>query len=323
MENKISTYLKVFIPAFNVYPFEKAMEWAEKYYASIKNFKRRWQRAVPDEKSFRKKVAKPLIKVTEEMISPEFRSRSGLAPENIISRLKYELRRDITARKYLEGIKRAYRTVKGVPAKKVKDILNLGAMNYWQDMTFGGWRFTGPLHGQGRGPFALTEQWLTGNPKSGHFLRKQDEVLLGKPTLISTPKKQGQFREKLHNQLMRSMSFIIDSRYDYQAINEENDKVNQLVNKYISKGFVPFNNAGESHLDFVLRPESIIPDDSPEVKQIMYDAYVYFLGKEMADYLKARWIITPRAVKPDPAEYLKSGKKAHFDMFLDIQVAQK
>ena len=47
------------------------------------------------------------------------------------------------------------------------------------------------------------------------------------------------------------------------------------------------------------------------------------MGKEMADYLKARWIITPRVTRPDPAEYLKSKKKAHFDMFLDIRVSIK
>ena len=76
-------------------------------------------------------------------------------------------------------------------------------------------------------------------------------------------------------------------------------------------------------MDFVIIPASIEPDDSPLIKEIHYRAYAYFIGKEKADYLKARWTITPRAVKPDPAEYLKSGKKAHFDIFLDIKVSIK
>lgn len=279
---------------------------------------------MPDEKTFRKKVARPVIRVTEEMINPEFVNRSGLHVDDIISKMKYELRRDITARKYIERIKRAYSTVKGVPAKRVKDALDIGEVRYCLDMTFGGWRFTGPLDGKGRGPFALAESWLSNSPKAPGLLRKQDEVVLGGPVLIATPKNTPRLKEKLHNQLMRSGSFIVEAHYDSAVITEENDKINGLVNKFISKKFVPFGSSGASHLDFVLHPESVIPADSPAIRQIHYNAYAFFQGRQTADDLRKRCIETHRVAPVNPQDYIGwRTEKAYFDMHLDIQVTAK
>ena len=323
MENKVICALKVFLPGYNEFPVKKAKYWAEKYYGAAKSTGKSLLKAIPDVATFRKKLGQPVIRLIDEYISPDFVTQSGLDKQAIMNKLVKRFRDRKTAQKYFDNVKRTYRTVKGIPAKRIKDSLSFSAAEYALKMTFGAWRFLGPIQHRGRGAFALAEAYLCGKPRPS-LIRPQDKMIFNHPVCLTTPARVNGFRMKLHNQLMHSAANIIDRQYATRAIGDENDAINRLVNKFALEEFVPFAPGGLSHIDFVIHPDSIMPDDSPEIADIRYRIYKYFLGQEMADHLIAPWYTTRWVTKGRSGEYLGNPDKlCYVDMHLDIQVAKK
>jgi len=303
MEGKILFHLKAFIPGFKPIPqIEEAENWGESYYDNIK---KTTDALLNDPEAFGKKMAKPILDTARRMLSDDFVSKKGLTKEQIITALQKKLNDPATAEKYRQGIKQM--------AQKVKDDLPQMKERRARGMTFSA---------KGEDAIKLVENWLTGNPKSKRLLSKHDEVLSGEPMLICQPAKQGKFKSKLHNQLMRSVKNISDLGYDPKFRKRENDKINRLVNNYLRKDIIPFSTGGTSHIDFVVIPESVTPADSREVKEIQYKIYSSFMGEVKAQKLRAESEEKDYPTPPDPDDYLgKPGKKAYFDMYLDISVA--
>ncbi|MEK7310313.1 MAG: hypothetical protein AAB038_05800 [Planctomycetota bacterium] len=324
MENEAICALRVFLPGVNEFPIEQARHWAESYYRVIKSTGKSLLKSIPDAATFRRKLGRPVIRLIDEYINPDFVTRSGRDKQAIMDKLIARFHDRKTARKYFNNVKRAYRTVKGIPAKRIKDSLSFSAAEYALKMTFGAWRFLGPIQGQGRGAFALAEAYLCGQLKASSLARPQDEITINQSVCLTTPARVNEFRMKLHNQLMHSAANIIDRRYADRVIRAENDAINRLINKFARKEFVPFSSGGSSHIDFVVHPDSIVPDDSLEIADIKYRIYESFLGQKMADHLKSRCQITHRVTKVRPEEYLgRSNKLFYADMHLDVQVMKK
>jgi len=322
--NKVISHILIFIPKFNEIPFELVKQWADRYYHQARHTSAQRKKAIHTVKNFKEKIAQPTIDIMKQFIDPDFVSRSGQNYDDIISKLEDKLLDNKTAHKYRDELDYAHRKIDGVPAKKIKDSLVIGSVHYALKMTFGAWRFIGPIDGKGKGAVILACEWLSGNQSTIQSLRNNDKIVRGSPILITDPKRQGQLRRLLRNQLIHSGQNISKEHYSPQIIKKENDIVNQLVNGFAKDEFEPFSTGGDSHIDFVLEPQSVIPADSRQVKEIEYKIHSFLIGEEQAKNLREKWIEKDYHYHLNPQDYIGNPKKpAYFDMHLDIQVSIK
>jgi len=323
-ERKILSHIRIFIPKFNEIPFEVAKQWADRYYHRARHISAQRKKSIHTVKDFKEKIAQPTINVIKQFISPDFVSRIGQGYDAIISKLEDKILDNKTAHKYRDNLDRAYKTIDGVPAKKIKDSLDIGSVNYALKMTFGDWRFIGPIDGKGKGAVILAGEWLSGNLSTIQSLRNNDEIVSGSPILITDLKRQGQLRRLLRNQLIRSGHNISKEHYSPKIIKKENDIVNELVQGFAKDEFEPFFTGGDSHIDFVIEPQSVTPADSRQVKEIEYKIHSFLIGEEQAKNLREKWIEKDYHYHLNPQDYIGNLKKpAYFDMYLDIQVSIK
>jgi hypothetical protein len=324
MKNSVLSHIRILIPKFNLIPFEEVKKWADRYYQRLSHVNAQRKKAIRTHKDFKEKIGQPTIDATNQFISPDFRSRSGLNHDAIIGKLKDKMLDNATSRKYQEKLERAYRTIDGVPARKIKDKLDFGSNEYALKMTFGAWRFIGPIDGQGKGAVILAGEWLSGNSSTSQSLRDKDRIITGSPILITDSKRAGQLRRQLRNQLLRSGQNISEGHYSAQVIKQENDVANQLVREFTKDGIEPFSNEGASHIDFVIEPQSVMPADARQVKDIQYKIHSFFLGEKIAQELRTKWIETNYYAPINPDDYIGNRKKpAYFDMSLDIRIEIK
>ena len=156
-ENRLLSHIRIYIPMVNEYPLEKAENWAKKYEQGLSHTLAQQRKAIPTQKAFFEKVARPILDKFQYLTDPEFNgvvSRKGRTGEDIYARMKDRLLDHKTARKYFRNTKMAYQTRDGVDAKRIKDWLPYAAAYYAMEMTFGAWRFLGPIQHRGRGAFA-------------------------------------------------------------------------------------------------------------------------------------------------------------------------
>jgi len=318
MEEKILVQLKVFIPKFNEFPLAEAWKWAENYYAQTRHITGQRRKALPTHQDVQEKAFDPLLKAYPQFLSPDFRSKSGLTAEHIREKLQRKLQDKETARRYLKEFEKAYRTENGIRAKRIKEDLPGNAAKYACQMTFGNWRFLGPINQQGRGAIPLVLDWLSGETDALNDLRPPDELISGQPVLITTPGRTGRFRKQLQNALLKSARFISESNYHPTATREENDKVNQLVNEFGRSGIVPFSPSGASHLDFVPHPETAEWCLSRRFRLIQHKIWTHFCGN-----ISPEPVVLPEELKiTNPADFI--GDPMHplyLEMHLDIQVS--
>jgi len=323
-KNKVISHILIFIPKFNEIPFELVNQWADKYYHKARYTSYQRKEAIHTIKDFKEKIAQPTIDTMKQFINPNFINRSGKEYDAIIRELEEKMLDNRTAHKYRDELKYAHKRINGIPAKKIKDILGIGSINYALKMTFGAWRFIGSIDGKGKGAVILAGEWLSGNQSTIQLLKNNDKIVLGSPILITDTKRQGQLRRLLRNQLIRSGQNISNEHYSPQIIKKENDIVNQLVQGFAKDEFEPFFTCGDSHIDFVLEPQSVTPGDSRQVKEIEYKIYSFFKGEEEATKLREKWIEKDYHHPINIQEYIGNpDKPAYFDMHLDIQVSMK
>lgn len=137
MKNSGISHIMFFLPKFNLIPFEEVKNWADRYYQRLSHTNAQRKKSIRTHKDFKEKIGQPTIDATSQFISPDFRSRSGLTHDTIIGKLKDKMLDNTTSRKYQEKIERSYETIGGVPARRIKDKLDLGSNNYAREMTFG------------------------------------------------------------------------------------------------------------------------------------------------------------------------------------------
>ena len=291
MEGKIIVRENVVSPWFKPYPFEETEKWGAAYRVNIPKTKKAILKDVSDPESFSKNRGKPVLDAIDKMLNPGFVSKKGIPKKVIMAIAKAKLSGKNTAKNYKKNVKRGF-------IKFDQGDLNSAMVGYHLSQSFGEYRFAEAI-----------------------------EKALGCLTPIIQPIKAGEFRLKFGNQVERSGKLISKLAYDPKYIKPENDKINQLINRYIMEGIVRFATGGDSHCDFCLIPESITPAESREVKEIKYKIYERFLGPEQAKKLRATWIVKDYPTRPDPNDYLGNHidphKQAYFDMELDIQVSKK
>ncbi|MFH0889237.1 MAG: hypothetical protein V1871_08540 [Planctomycetota bacterium] len=287
------TYIRIYIPGHNEYPLEKAERWAERYYQGLRHTSAQQRKAVPNQKAFFEKIAQPILDKFRYLTEPEFKdfvSRKGRDWEDIYARMKYRLLDPRTARKYLKYTKKAYQVKDGVKAKDIKDWLPYAAANYAMEMTFGAWRYLGPISDSGEGAFVLVSEWLTGKTDCLNFLRDKDQRLQGHSVLITAPERASEFRRALRNKLAHAVMIIDIYNYAQDEVKKQNDRINEFVNGFIRPEITPFSIDGDSsrnnrdsahasHINFVVLPETAKLRQSQELRELRYRICRHFFDK--------------------------------------------
>jgi len=321
MEGEIIVREKAFIPWVKEFTFEETEEWGQALRDSIPKTLEGILKGVPDNEAFRKKIVKPLIVAVRKMLGNGFVSRQGLTQELILEIMKAKLTGEDAAKNYQDSVKLAYEAFD-------QGELNSAMVAYHRGKSFGAYRFREAIEkslGWLTQPFPLNDTHSKNNISdklSATSIRNEAER--AGLTLFIQPAKQGRFRLKFSNQVKHSGKLISNLAFDPQYFKPENDKINALINQYISKDIVPFITNGKSHCDFVLIPESVVPANSAKAKEKKYEIYKHFYGEEHANKLRAVWIVMDESIPPNPDDYIGNPNKlAYFDMELDVQVARK
>ena len=349
-QEKFLSHIKVYLPCFNEFPVEKAQKWADAYYKQICHISGHRRKSVRTQKDYREKVAKPLIDEYQKMMdaisanAPGWKSKRRRSPQDIMEKMKQKMLSRHSARKYLTGLDKAFGIKDGVRAKALKQCLPFYAADYAIKMSFGSWRFNGPIQEEchpdirrdirGSNPaeagitvskksaVAIATNWLTGNPETPKFLRDKDEIINGKPVLVTVSSNAGRFRKQLANKLQQADLIIRAYNYSPEIIKSENDRINSWANDFANDEFTPFSTAGNSHIDFAVIPETAELYGSERLVGIRYRIYEHFLGQEQAR--KTQSLSIPDYVKSvmKPADLIgRKGYSICADMYLDIQVA--
>ena len=299
MESKIIVREKAVIPWFKDFSFEETKAWGQALRDSIPKTLEGILKGVPDNETYRKTIAKPLIVAVRKMLGHGFVSQAALTQELRLALMKSKLKSEDAAKNYIDSVKLAYEAFD-------QGELNSALIAYHLGRSFGAYRF-----------------------------REAIEKALGWLTPFIQPAKLGGFRQKFHNQILHSGKLITDLAYHPERIKQENDIINSLINNYLKKGLVPFATAersgvptnvgrGASHCDFIPIPDSIRLFYSTEPKEIKYKTYKRFISEKQANNLRSLWPVIDESTRPDPNEYIGHPEKpAYFDMELDIQVSKK
>ena len=341
----------------NEYPLEKAENWAKKYEQGLSHTLAQQRKAIPNQKAFFEKVARPILDGSKYWISPEFNgvvSRKGRTGEDIYARMKDRLLDRKTARKYFRNTKMAYQTRDGVDAKRIKDWLPYAAAYYAMEMTFGAWRYLGPLPEEypavrrdlrgsnapeftlsvtnvsltaskiGEGAFVLAGEWLTGRMDCLNFFRDKDERLQGHPIMITAPERASEFRQALRNKLARAVAIIDIFNYAPDKVREQNDKINEFINGFIRSEIQPFRAEGDSCVNLVVLPKTARLRRGRELSEMRYRICRHFLDETVA----RRQLILPEYVNNIIPSFVHTliGHQDYslcVDMRLDVKVAMR
>ncbi|MFH1231352.1 MAG: hypothetical protein V1709_07650 [Planctomycetota bacterium] len=354
-EKSFSSYIRIYIPGYNEYPLEKAERWVERYYQGLRHTSAQQRRAIPNQKAFFDKIAQPILDKFSRLMGPGFKgiiSQKGRDWEDIYEIMKYKLFNPRTARKYLRHTKKAYQVKDGVKAKDIKDWLPYAGANYAMEMTFGAWRYLGPIYpvrsehrqdgrtitesnpmalnasngvdGQGEGAFVLASEWLTGKTDCLNFFRDKDQRLQGHPVLITAPERASEFRRALRNKLAQAVMIIDVYNYAPDAVKKQNDKINEFVNGFIRPEIRPFSPDGDSSVNFAVLPETARLRECQELREMCYRICRHFLDETVA----RRRLIPPEYVSKIIPSFVHTliGHPDYplcVDMHLDIRVVAK
>lgn len=327
VKNSFVSHIRIYIPGVNEYPLEKAERWAEQYYQGLRHTSAQQRKAIPNQKAFFEKIAQPILDKFSYLTKPELKglvSQKGRDCEDIYARMKYRLLDPKTARKYFKYTKKAYQVKDGVKAKGIKDWLPYSAANYAMEMTFGAWRYLGPIDGQGEGAFVLASEWLTGRTDCLNFFRDKDQRLQGHPILITTPERASEFRRALRNKLAQAVMIIDVFNYAQDKVNEQNDKINEFVNGFIRPEVMPFMTDGGSNINFVVLPETAKLRQGQELRELRYRICKHFFDKPSLQNL----LIAPEYMNriiPSLVPTLIGNPDYQLcvDMYLDIKVVAR
>ena len=288
---------KASIPWVKEVSYEETKKWGQALRDSIPKVLEGILKGVPDDETFRKKIAKPLIVAVRKMLGNGFASRQGLTQELSLEITKAKLTGEDSAKNFIDSVKLAYEAFD-------QGELNSAMIAYHLGMSFGPNRF--------RDAIEKALVWLTP---------------------IIKPVKQGRFKLKFSIQVKHSGKLISNLAYDPEYIKPENDKINSLINEYIKEGIVPFKTGdlpaeasaqAGSHCDFILIKDSIILFDSTKSKDIRYKTYKEFISEKHANKLRSLWRVIDESIRPNPDEYIgHPDKLAYFDMNMDIQVSRE
>jgi hypothetical protein len=281
-EKSFLSHIRIYMPGYNEYPLEKAERWAQAYYQGLRHTSAQQRKAIPTQKAFFDKIAQPILDKFKHFTGPEFKdlvSQKGRTFEDIYERMKYKLLNPRTARKYLKYTRKVYQVKDGVKAKGIKDWLPYAGANYALEMTFGTWRYLGPINGQGEGAFVLASEWLTGKADCLNFFRDKDQRLQGHPVLITVPERASEFRKALRNKLAQTVMIIDVYNYAQDKVREQNDKINEFVNGFIQPEIEPFKTNGDSHINFAVLPETAKLRECEELRELRYRICRHFFDK--------------------------------------------
>lgn len=326
MTDNLLTHIQVFIPGYNLYSLGLAVKWLKGYYNRVVYTGEAQKEAIPDARTFRRKVAKPLLKVFPKFLNPKFVNKSELDARTIIMKHADGLKRPTAFKRYQKNAEIKYETRDRIPAEYIKAKLPLSAVYYTEKMSFGPWVIAGALNPKrdklpikpysGKPTLSIIIGYLSGDVLIPDYLRRPDKLIAGQPSLVTRPSRLGEFQTKLRTRLRRAVSNIQISNYAPEVVQQENDKTNQLVDSYRRSGISPFQTDGDSHLAFIVHPETAELRNGIKITEFRSQIRRYFLGK---DVKPLEPVILPEGQVP--SDFIgKHGHAILVDMHLEIKV---
>ena len=245
---KIISYLRSM-----VLPEATVSEWAKKQWPEAMklnavriNQKRKYK--IPDQPRYGEKIAGASTKTWGQSVPPNYISKKDLTAKDIIA--KHARHIEDGYHKWEKNSQRMYETVDGVEAKLFKERIDASAEHYAQ-------RASIPLRLTGDrvrwcGPAVLIPKWIAGDDYVVGLITATDKMD-GTPINIVSGRRRKVFISALEQLLVQSGVMILNQKYAPEAIDEENQRINETVNGFCDKTrFVEFTPGGPSHCDFVM-----------------------------------------------------------------------
>lgn len=226
-------------------------QWVDGFTVNAERIGKKVQSRIPDKGRFVSRIAKASSRAYKDSVNPDFISRKGLSQKNIIIKQNANLERSFE--KWESGVKQAYKTVDGIPAKPFKDKIAVSRQNFSRGVGMRLLPFTGTkIEGLGAAPLAAG--WLVKENGIEDKLRAGDSILEGGPFNVTTRKRRMGLKSLINQRVIQAGAAIARSEFDPPVFEEQNDLSNELVNGFLDPALnlVDFSTGGDSHLDYVM-----------------------------------------------------------------------
>jgi hypothetical protein len=235
-------------------PARIAEQWADGFNVHAQRIGEKGRKSIPDEARYQSKLVGTSTKKFKEVISADFVSKAGLTAKMIVTKHATNLGKSY--KKYHDKLAKVYETVDGITAKKFKEAVTNSKEHFARGLastiTLTGTRV------EGRGITSVVGNWLTATNIADGLLTGGDELIVGKPMLITPQEHAGAFRLVINYRLLQSGSIIMKSEYDESIMKMYNDQTNDLVQRFVDADLdlMPFETGGKSHIDYVIGPDA-------------------------------------------------------------------
>lgn len=205
---------------------------------------------LPDEGTFQTLLAEVSSKGYQPVLDEDFVSRAGLTRDRIVANQLSNLKRSWN--KFRKKLEHVFETVDTVEAKRFKDLIDLMQDDFAAGVANRTLPFTGTRI-EGRGCAPLGTLWLVNDPTVPGLLRGGDEVLFGSPFRVPRFTALATFKAALQGRLVQAGATIIKANLLEDAITEQNDITNAMVNGFRDplQNIVSFTTGGDSHVDYI------------------------------------------------------------------------
>ncbi|MEK7449467.1 MAG: hypothetical protein AAB019_08285 [Planctomycetota bacterium] len=232
-------------------------QWQEglKSNAARINIKRKLR--IPDEATFKNRLAQPAATAWAPMIDQDFESRSGKGRGSIVAFQRTNLSDAFES--YNSGLEHMFETVDGVEAKRFKERVDNARERYNRRVASRTLPFTGEKT-IGKSVVSIAPLWLTRDPTVEGMLRAGDEILAGGPVNIVKEDPSGlrpAFKAALAQFLLQSGVRIVMHNFNPTQIVKRNDQGNMIIAGFQSADYTPFATGGDSHCDWVLIDDAL------------------------------------------------------------------
>jgi len=247
---KILSKIQIAVIIPDAPPLQYMADWIKFYTKSAPEMAKALEESIPNFRAYFEKIVKPGIDTMKGWIPKDYRSKHGRTYQDIINTAETNARESY--KKWREKLKRLLETVDGEEAKRLREKIEYKAY----EACLRAAQISMPFEGYGtevRGVASFAARWLSGDETAKALITDRDKVLAGGPVLITTEERASNFRNKFIQRIKEAGSPIMTSlHFDSEVLQAENDKTNELVNKFLADGFAKFSTGGESHTDFMV-----------------------------------------------------------------------
>lgn len=226
-------------------------QWAEQLKAKAERMNTNRKAKIANGDDFSAIMSGPAAEAYRSVLNPDFVSRRGLSAIQMTAKQASNMADAFN--KYSDKLDFMFVEVEGVPAKRFKERVDLGKETWSEGVSKKTLPFTGSRQ-DFLGLSSLAGMWLIDDPRTELNLRGGDVVQIGGPKRICTEDSKSALRMVLNQRLIQSGASLIDQNWEQTTMDEENNKLNALVNGYRDPllNIEQFTTGGDSHVNWIL-----------------------------------------------------------------------